>query len=187
MALIEEYHVVADMYPVNPDTNPSIIEGMHIMLDVDGFAVTATGGTATYSIGIAGDSTTEATGDSNNTPFQDSLVINAQGATRRTENRVSDMFNETLASSKITVYQGGGKFHTDQYVTTDTFVTGDPLYVSAAGLLTVTAATNTQVVGICTNVPRQYPSGVPGTDTADGSISLGFYVTFQQVNLVTLA
>jgi hypothetical protein len=186
MALIEEYHVVADMYPVNPDTNPSLIEGMHVMLDADGFVVNATGATLTYCIGVCGDSTTEATGDSNNTPFQDSLVINAAGATRNTENRVSDMFNESLASSKMTVYQGGGKFHTDQYTTTDTYVTGAPLYVAATGILAHPAAANAQVVGICTAVPSQYPSGVPGTDTTDGSLSLGFYITFQQVNMFTL-
>jgi hypothetical protein len=183
MALIEVYHVVADMYPVDPDTNPLIIEGMHVMLDSNGNAQIGNGALGEYAVGVAGDSSTqETTAGRNNTPYQSDLIINAAGATRSTENRVSDMFNETLSSGLITVYQGGGKFHTDQYVTTDGFLPGDPCWVNAGGLITTVAAANNQVVGIATVAPRAYPSGVPGTATSDGSMSLGFYVTFQQVN-----
>ena len=195
MALIPQYHVVADMYPVDPATNPDIVEGMWVMLDSDGFAVKAAGGAATYAIGIAGDSSEASTG---HRPYSADLIIGAAVRTgsdpedvaaqaRSTDNRVSDYFNHTAASGKITVYAGGGKFSTDQYVTARaaSINPGDPLYVSTGALLTDQASTNKQVVGICTITPSAYDSGVPGTETLNGSMSLGSYVTFQMANFLT--
>lgn len=172
MALIEEYHVVADMYSVDPDTNPNIIEGRVVALNADGEAVLCD--TSLAPIGVAGDSSETSSGY---TPYAADLVLNPQGATRSTSNRVSDFFNETLASGKVTVYNGGGKFHTDQYNTSDNYSPGDALYSDANGRLT-TVDTGSQVqVGRCVVTPRDYPSGVPGTDI-DGSITLGSYMTF---------
>ena len=174
MALIEEYHVVADMYPVDEDTNPNIIEGMFIRLNANGDAILANGVAETLAIGVAGDSS-ETNGG--HTPYQADLVINAQGSTRSTSNRVSDFFNETLSSNKVTVYNQGGKFYSDQYESR-TYVPGTQLFSSANALATNAAPANNQQVAICVVAPCAYPSGVPGTDTDDGSISLGDYITF---------
>jgi len=191
MALLEEYHVVADMYPVDPDTNPSIVEGMFVRLGSTGFALRANGAAGTLAVGVAGDSTVKvaAGGTARNQGLDEFLVINAQGKKVKTTVRASDPDgDETAASGKITVYNSGGKFHTDQYETNSllsgnaalTYAPGDALYVASSGKLTKNAgdAANAQVVGLCVVAPRAYPSGVPGTDTADGSISLGSYLTF---------
>ncbi len=175
MALIEVYHVVADYYPVDADNNPNITEGEVCMLNANGDAVPATGGVGTFAIGIAGD--TSATAGGGQTPYTAALVVNPAGSTRDTSNRVSDFFNETLASNLITIYNGGGKFHSDQYAAL-VYVPGDDLFSDANAQLTNVAPANADVVGLCTVAPRAYPSGVPGTDTADGSISLGDFITF---------
>jgi hypothetical protein len=186
MALIEELHVLADMFPTDPATNPMIIQGWHVMLNANGFLVGATGGANTYAIGIAADRTDNTGIDGR--AYAADLVINPAGATRRTQNRVSDFYDEGLASGKVTVYHGGGRFSTDQYLTTVNYVLGaatSRLYVNATHVITSAAAANVQVVGQLLVAPREYPSGVPGTDTADGSISLGVFLTFQQVNYAT--
>ena len=183
MALIEIYHVVADMYPVHDQT---IREGMCVRLDAAGQVVPAIATGAV--LGIAGDSTVvSASNASKSTPYSAQLTIgaNADGTVRSTQwtqNRVSDAFNETLASGKMTVYNSGGKFATDQYdtavltYTPASGVAGD-LYSTAAGLLTNTDGGGYQV-GRCVAAPTAYPSGVPGTDTTDGSLSLGTFITF---------
>lgn len=188
MALIEELHVLADMFPINPATNPMFIQGWHAMLDANGFAMPATGAANTYAIGICADRTDNTGIDGR--AYAADLVINAAGSTLRTQNRVSDFYNEALSSGKVTVYHGGGRFSTDQFLATDTFlttttVTGCRLYVDATHVVTNIAAANVQVVGRVLVPPREYPSGVPGTDTADGSITLGVFLTFQQLNFDT--
>lgn len=179
MALIEVYHVVADQYPVDPDTNPNLKEGMVVNLNSSGNAVKASNtGTA---FGIAGDSSETSGG---HTPYAADLVIGAHGPgdsarTRSTGNRASDLFDETGASGLVTVYNAGGKFHTDQYETSVTYTVGETLYSSANGLITnASNSSNAPVVGLLATAPRAYPSGVPGTETADGSLSLGTYLTF---------
>ena len=149
-----------------------------------------------YVIGIAGDSTIASTGigtvstqghianpaaaraifggvrvaDVGNTP----QTYPAYG--NFTQNRVSDAYNETVASGRMTVYHGaGGKFYTDQFKNGEDWTVGAPVYVSSGGLFTCSSEKTTPV-GICFAAPAAYPSGVPGTDTLDGSINLGFYV-----------
>jgi hypothetical protein len=184
MALKEEYHVVADMYPVSATSNPEIVEGMFVRLNSSGQAILATGASNTRSLGVAGDSTIDAPVGSKNREYQDALIVSPTGLKVNTSNRLSDPAgNDTAASGKITVYNGGGKFHTDIYETLNvstpiTYTPGDALYVSANGKLTNVSSANTQVVAVLTVAPREYPSGVPGTDTADGSISLGSFLTF---------
>lgn len=182
MALIEEYHVVADQYPVDATTNPNIIEGDVVALNSAGNAVlaAATG----QAFGLAGDSSETSGG---HTPYAADLVVGAHGPgdpakTQSTSNRVSDFFDETKASGLITVYNGGGKFHSDQYETGGgspiTYTVGNLLYSSANGLITNDDnAAAAPLVGILSVAPREYPSGVPGTDTADGSLSLGTFMT----------
>jgi hypothetical protein len=178
MALIEIYHTVADMYAVDPDwtDTEAIIEGQWVALEsVSGniYAKRADGRTERV-IGVAGDTMSNTV---SGTPFAASVVVNPAGATRQTENRVSDFFNETLASGKITVYHGAGKFATDMYATGVTFTVGQQCFVTAAGNLTNANAGTNQVVATCVAPPAAWPSGVPGTDV-QGSISLGTYVTF---------
>lgn len=185
MGLIEIYHVVADQIEVDPDFATDTVEGMVVGLTTSGTktvaAPSSTGGT-TNAYGLAGDtqSNTQA-----GTPYAADLVIGANGPvtnpvarTRSTGNRVSDLFDETLASGLITVYTGGGKFATDQYDTTASYTVGAAVQVSAtAGI--VTSGGGGATLGVIVEAPKAYPSGVPGTDTTDGSLSLGNYLTFK--------
>ncbi len=178
MALIPVYHVVPSYYAVDPDhdavSNP-IIMGEFVALDTNGY-VTQTGVT-TLAVGIAGD--TIAT-DSGYSPSAADVVISGTGAVRSTSNRVSDFFNETSGSGKMTVYHGGGEFLTDRYVTGANWAGtshGANLYTTSAGLLTPADPGSGRVVGRLTGRPSAYPSGVPGTDV-QGSISLGDFAKF---------
>jgi hypothetical protein len=181
MALIEDFHVVATHYPIG--TNQTIREGEFVELDAAGAAVRTTGSATTNILGVAGDSTAESNATHLATHLSANITINAAGNTVRTRPRVSDPAgDETRASGRLTVYNGGGQFHTDIFETLDgvnvlTYNPGESLHVSANGRLTTTA-TSVQV-GVCVVAPRAYPSGVPGTDTADGSISLGTFMTFK--------
>ena len=179
MALIVEYHVVADMYPVGAQ---AITAGMIVSLNAAGQAVPAPAALASpqvVAIGIAGDSALAAEGQT--TAYSDQVRLGADGAgTRWTENRVSDFYNETTASQKITVYNGGGKF----WISSELFdgdgviAPGLPLGVSgttAGEWEDVAGVANDDICGIAVGPVQQYPSGVPGTDT-DGHITLGDYV-----------
>jgi len=212
MALIPIYNVVADMYYVDPDwvdnDNGPIIEGQWVMLTTitnatgtgmpiedlyDSFfavyATVATGAQDTRTIGVAGDTESNTTAGSayaNGTYVAGALgaVINSSGARRQLQPRVSDMYNETAASGKITVYHSGGKFATDQleagFTTADTAaLVGHELYVGATGKLQSTDAGNGQIVATLVGPLNAYPSGVPGTDTLDGSMSLGDFLVFK--------
>jgi len=175
MALIEIYHVVADMYDVDPDWTTAIIEGDLVMLDANGLVTLATGGAATREIGVAGDTLSNTT---SGTPYAANIVVSGSGATRTTENRISDMFNETLASSLMTVYNSGGRFATDRYVTTVTYVVGTALYSNAVGQFTNVASASTLVVGTVVAAPAAWPSGVPGV-AVQNSMTLGTYLEFR--------
>jgi hypothetical protein len=177
MALIEIYHVVASYYPMHDN---DVVEGMLARLVTvadQPEATFAIGDSATThrTIGVFGDTRSSTAAG---TPFAANVIVNGRGDTRSTQNRVSDMFNETLASGQATVYHSGGEFWTDQFVTTDNFFIGGPLYTNAAGLFTITASTENRVVGTLITPPGAYPSGVPGTDV-QGSMSLGTYIRFK--------
>ena len=184
MALIEEFHVVATHYPLDPNDHSTIFEGQWCKLNSTGFAARHEGDTA-RTLGIFGDSTAKTTTDANKaTPFSDQITINADGTRIFTQNRVSDDGgDEALASGRITVYNGGGQFHTDQYETLDgttpiTWTPGAAAYISANAKLTSNTGSGTVIATIVV-APRAYPSGVPGTDTADGSLTLGTFITFK--------
>lgn len=165
MAIIVEYHVVADMYPIG-DT--AVKAGMLVKLGTDGAVIPATD--IAGVIGIAGDSKLTAEGQT--TAYSDQVTIGAYGAgTRWTANRVSDFYDETAASNKITVYNGGGKFWTDQYQSgAGSAAIGTALTPHSDGTFT-TGGTNT--VAIKCGEAKLYPSGVPGTETTDGSMAIG--------------
>ena len=175
MALIEIYHVVADMFDVDPDWTTAVVEGVLVMLDANGLVTLATGGANTRALGVAADTLSNTT---SGTPYAANIVVSSSGATRATENRVSDMFNETLASSLITVYHSGGRFASDQFVSTASYVIGRPLYSSALGVFTSVASANAQIVGTVLAAPALWPSGVPGV-AVQNSMSLGTYLDFK--------
>ena len=178
MALIVEQHVIADQYPIAVDTTVSA--GM--LVSLSGGLIIPAPTDSTNAIGIAGDSNVTNT---QTTAYSAEVVIgsNADGTARNrwTSNRVSDMYNETLGSGKMSVYHGGGKFwfSDDLFDNASAITAGDKLTTSDA-----TAgewdegATNAvgDYLAIAVGNAQQYPSGVPGvpgTDTADGSIALG--------------
>jgi hypothetical protein len=176
MALIVEYHVIADMYPVGAT---AIQAGMIVTLTAGLVVPLATGADPDQiAIGIAGDS--KLTSAAQTTAYSDTVVIGADGATTRwTSNRVSDFYDETAASQKITVYNGGGKFWISSTLfdsDASTIVAGDLLKGSGstAGEW-VRAGVDDDIIGLAVGAITAYPSGVPGTDT-DGHITLGNYV-----------
>jgi hypothetical protein len=185
MAIIPVHHTIVTQFAVASGSG-SITEGMGVALAVD----TSTdlspyaklpdtnGG---FTVGLAGDS--KLTSTSGNA-YSDSVVVSGSGGTRGTVNRVSDMFDETLASGKISVYMGVGEFLTDQYVTAsfDLYsdnVAGISLYVvqsgADAGKITATSTNNGNKIGYLIAAQNAYPSGVPGTDIG-GSTSLGNFI-----------
>lgn len=174
MALREVFHVIATQFDVEPDhfnsvSNADIVEGQPVRLDTNGYVkrANATSGV----IGIAGDSLTQSGGF---TELASDIVISPSGGTRSTSNRISDFYNETQASSKMTVYMSGGEFLTDQFDTSvnwDAVNPGTTLFSTAAGLLTNTDGTGYRV-GFLLARPTELESGVPGTDIR-GSIASG--------------
>lgn len=171
MALIVEQHVVADMYPVG---STAISAGMLVELDTDGTVIPGSAGDLSI-IGIAGDSALTEAGQT--TAYSSQVVIGAVDAdtarSRWTSNRIVDMYDETLASGKITIYNGGGKFWiSDDLVVGEGALAVGATLIGAAGGLWGAGATAGQVVAIATAAAQKYPSGVPGTEI-DGSIALG--------------
>ena len=179
MALIVEYHVVAEMYPVGTE---AISAGMLVQLNAAGNVIPITGADSTIALGVAGDSALAAEGQT--TAYSDQVTIGADGANSRwTENRVSDFYDETTASQKITVYNGGGKFWISEDLvdgsasipstidSTSWLKTG-----ATAGHYAISgAATIGETICVAVGASQAYPSGVPGTDVT-GSITLGNYV-----------
>ena len=175
MALIVEYHVVADMYAVGAT---AITAGMLVGF-TNNLIVPSGADPDQQSVGIAGDSALAAEGQT--TAYSAQVTIGADGAgTRWTENRVSDFYDETTASQKITVYNGGGKF----WISNTLF--DNDAASAAAGMLTGcgtiagdwrdAATEDDDVCGLIVGASQAYDSGVPGTDTTNGSMTLGTYV-----------
>jgi hypothetical protein len=176
MALIVEYHVIADMYTVGTQ---DIKAGMLVSL-VDGKVVpTPIADSAKKAVlGIAGDSAVDS---GQTTAYSASIVLGAGGnGTRYTSNRVSDFYDETAASQKVTVYNGGGKFwiSSDLFDVASEINSGDLLRPSAAtkGLWdNGVTVTNNNEVALAVGASQAYSSGVPGVDI-DGSMTLGNYI-----------
>ena len=164
MALVEKYHVVASSVPVDPNTL-DIKEGMLVAWNGANGVRRVTTGDIGLVYGVAGDS---------NLTKGDSNLTNASampGVYDGWQNRVTDGFDETKASGKITVYHSGGEFATDQFVDpSGTNMTAAHcghylLAQEATGKLAYQGATRTvQTVAQLTRAAGSYPSGVPGTD-----------------------
>jgi len=161
MALVEKFHVVAAEKTVA--ALQSIKEGQIVSLNSDGEVVIQGSGNP-IPYGIAGD-----------TKKTDASYM--PGVASGWQNRVSDYFDETKASGKMTVYHSGGEFATDQFAAN---VAGAsylaPLY-AVAGILETYDTYNTGiVVARLTLAAGIYPSGVPGIDL-NGDQALGGEVT----------
>jgi len=192
MACIPKYHTAVAMFPVDPadvalintgssDATYGIYAGQIVGINSAGYVKHATksdsaGAAKFVPVGIAADSMAVSAG---HTAYQDSLVVSATGIRKGTQNRVSDMFNETLGSGLLSVYIVGGEFYTDMYMSSESsnFVPGALVYnqgaaaytTANAGMLSTTSATN-YVVGVCTSIVQGYPSGVPGVGGAVASV-----------------
>ena len=177
MALKEIHHILAPQFPVK--SAEEILEGQWLTFEaVSGETqVVLADGSTDRIIGVAGD--TKSTSDAS-TPYSADLVVSPSGELRETQNRVSDMYDETAASGKMTTYMGaGGNFATDQISSSVTWANVTPgalLYVDASGDLVNADAGNGQAVAVFVQYGA-LESGVPGTDV-NGSLSLGNYVTF---------
>jgi hypothetical protein len=196
MAMIVLQHVAVDNYNVDPSysitTSGRILQGSVVGLDANGFVQKA-GNTAggILPMGLAGDSLSD---EYKTTAYTAQLIIGRgqklatgkySAPKRWNSNRASDVYNETIASGKMSVYIGTGRFATDQYVTTDAWTgsQGKQVFSNAAGLVTLnTNGGVARQVGFVLTPPAEYPSGVPGADApvADGSMSLG---QFLQISL----
>jgi hypothetical protein len=161
MALIPIYHVVASTKTVA--AGQTIQMGQVVSLNAAGSVILQTVGTGgaipaqtKIPFGLAGD--TKTTTAESYMPG----VVTASGW----QNRVSDYFDETKASGKMTVYHSGGEFATDMYNTNVSSggVVGMPLYGSVGYLDTFDTNTTGVIVARLTKLPAAYPSGVPGTD-----------------------
>lgn len=153
MALVELYHVVASSKTLDP-ASLEVKEGMLVALAADGVRRVTTGD-ALKVLGIAGDT-------------KSTSASAMPGVYPGWQNRVSDMFDETKASGKLTVYHSGGEFATDMYVAgnVDASKIGHFLAADeATGTLIYQAAAKTNAsVAQLTGAAGVYPSGVPGTD-----------------------
>lgn len=180
MSLIVIHHTVADNFDVDPaysiSSSGRLVAGMLVGLTTTGYVSKPS--TLIRPLGILGDSVSD---EYKTTAYSEQVVI-APSSRRYTSNRVSDLFNESLASSKVTVYIGSGVFATDQYDDgPGTWTVGAPLYADADGEFVDSAGSGAlaQSVGYVKKAPTNYPSGVPGADTGsvNGSNSLGTYLT----------
>ena len=163
MALVPIYHVIAASRSVAVDGD-DIKMGMIVSINSDGEIVKQDDSTytAVEPFGIAGD--TKAS-DASSMP----------GVNSAWQNRVSDYFDETASSGKMTVYNDGGQFYTDQYHANVAALTGAdimaPLYAKD-GLLDTDNSSSATVVARLLAAPGQVMSGVPGVDI-NGDIALG--------------
>lgn len=156
MALIERYHVVAAERAVA--SGETIKEGQIVSLNSSGEVVLQGSGNV-VPYGIAGD--TKSTSGSS-----------MPGVVAGWQNRASDYFDETKASSKMTVYHSGGEFATDQFEANVASATvGDPLYALNGKLCTAAGSDASGIVGRLVKAAGPYLSGVPGVDI-NGDIAL---------------
>ncbi len=181
MALVEKYHVVAAVHPIDPNSS-AIKEGMLVAKTSAGVRRVVTAD-INRVLGVSGDT------------FSTSASA-MPGVASGWQNRVSDGFDETKASAKITVYHSGGEFATDQFVDTnmEDANIGNVLVASTGALLdnsnayaSVAAAITAgrQPVAVLTKAAGYYPSGVPGTDL-NGDIALGGDNTNQYIEFKLL-
>lgn len=161
MALVEKYHVVAAVHALDSESS-DIKEGQLVTLTSSG--VKRLTGASQMVLGVAGD-----------TYSQSASAM--PGIATGWQNRVSDGFDETKASAKMTVYHSGGEFATDQWQDAggdlDSAAVGKYLKAHADGVLQLDGVSKSlNSVAVLTRAAGYYPSGVPGTDL-NGDIALG--------------
>lgn len=173
-------HSVLDAFPVDPtfvvNSTNRILAGSVVGLNAGGKLARTS--TTVGALGLAGDSASD---EYKTTAYSAEVIVSPTGAKRWTSSRLSDHYNETLASGLMSVYFGTGKFATDQYVASDTYTPGVAVYANAAGQLTATAGSGSLArrVGFVAEAPRLYSSGVDGVDapSVDNSMALGTFLT----------
>jgi len=156
MALIEMFHVVAAERSVA--SGQTIKEGQIVSLNTSGEVVIQSASHPT-PYGLAGDT-------------KSTTASSMPGIATGWQNRVSDYFDETKASAKMTVYHSGGEFATDQFnsnVASTAILTA--LY-AVDGVLDTNTSQSSVVVAYLVKAAGTYPSGVPGIDL-NGDMALG--------------
>jgi hypothetical protein len=165
MAIIPLYYVVAGSYDIDPDTK-DIAEGACVALNKAAGARRVESGDEGRVLGLAGDT-------------KSSSASSSPGVGTGWQNRVSDGYNETKASGKLTVYHGGGEFVTDQFIDDGSITVDNVGYYlksDAYGKLALDAggtAKTANTVAQLVAPPSLYPSGVPGTDINQDSALAG--------------
>ncbi len=145
MALVEKFFVVASEHPIG---TTDIKEGQVVKLNSSRLIVPFDG--SGVVLGIAGDT-------------KSTSASAMPGVASGWQNRVTDGFDETKASSLMTVYESGGEFATDQFEDDVlTALVGVNLYASSNGLLQ--AASSGSAIAVLTKAAGPYISGIPGTD-----------------------
>ena len=156
MALVEKYHVVAASRAVA--SGQSIKEGQIVSLNSAGSVVIQDANNA-IPYGIAGDT-------------KSTSASSMPGIASGWQDRVSDYFDETKASAKMTVYHSGGEFATDMFqANVSSSAIMAPLYATD-GYLSTADNQGSGIVARLVQTAGSYPSGVPGIDV-NGDIALG--------------
>ncbi len=175
MALIEKYHVVAAVQAVA--SGQTIKEGQVVSLNATSEVVlqntTDVNGTWKTPYGLAGDT-------------KSTTASSMPGVASGWQNRASDYYDETKASSKMTVYHSGGEFATDQFASNvASAAVGTKLYAVNGMLETADTNSTTTYVAMLTKVDGAYPSGVPGTDiNGDAALSGDNSNTYIEIKLL---
>jgi hypothetical protein len=177
MALIPVYFTIAGSFQFDNSSATPVAPGtlMKLTAGAGDAAYVAAANTTSGVVGVAADAFLSNMLNPPASGYAADIVINSQGDTTRSQDRISDLFKETLASGLMTVYSGSGTFRTTMYANV-TYTLGQPLFSDAYGNVTNVSNAGGKI-GIVVGLPLAFPSGVPGTDI-DGSISLGTYLTF---------
>jgi hypothetical protein len=169
MALIERYHVVAAERVVS--SGETIKEGQIVSLNSSG-EVVLQGSTNAIPYGIAGDT-------------KSTSASAMPGVTGDWQSRVSDYFDETKASSKMTVYHSGGEFATDQFASNVSSASINAALYAVNGQLDTVDTQSSGIVARLIQAAGTYPSGVPGVDlNGDQALAGENSNTYAEVKLV---
>lgn len=152
MALIERYHVVAAERTVA--SGETIKEGQIVSLNSSGEVILQKANAGNHEevpYGIAGDT-------------KSTSASAMPGISAGWQGRVSDYYNETKASGKMTVYHSGGEFATDQFAVNVASATVGATLYAVSGVLETVNSQSSGAVALLIKADGTYPSGVPGTD-----------------------